>query len=238
MEKLICPDCGNTVDMNMDVCINCGCPKEYFEPDGKSVKCPECGQITISSKDYCPNCGCPMSIIMETNSNEKELSSEEKKRLARERRKQRSSDSIKNEGGVPNDIEDFENEKLRKLANGELHIPIDEPPPKKEKESFVTKVAGVTFENRQQKIENLINNNILYIGARLQLKPEPYNAYDSFAVQVLSSNGVQIGYLPKGTNKVFFQKLQSRVLFDVRVVSIGGGGSNYNYGITIEIKER
>lgn len=237
MEKLICPDCGNIIDRDLDICDNCGCPKKYFKRNIVNLKCPECGEMTLSSEDCCPSCGCPMEIIVAANSVTKELSVKDKKRMAMEKRKRRKNVLIDDRDDLK-DIEDLEKEKLKKLANGELQLSRKEEQPSSKKEAIVLKVAGVTFENRQVTIEKLIKNNIIYVGARLLLKTEHCNAYDSFAVQVFSINGERIGYLPKGSNKQIFNKIENGTKFDVTVIGIGGGSSNYNYGITIEIKEK
>jgi len=52
-----------------------------------------------------------------------------------------------------------------------------------------TRVAGVTFEGRQQLIRNL------KIKDKIQLRREPNNTYDKNAIQVVISNGLSIGYI-------------------------------------------
>lgn len=231
MALVKCPECGNIIDDRLDACNNCGCPKEYFNENKENIKCPECGESVLFGVEICPNCGFPMDEGFE-------LAKEEKKKAVQEKRRQRALTATKNDGCFFNDIERKEQETLERLVKGEIEFDYDEETSKGIEQTFKVKVAGVTFENRQVKIARLIENGILYIGAKLYLKIEPNNKYDSFAVQVLSSNRIQIGYLPRGVNKEYFLKIQQGVQFDVLVVSIGGGESNYKYGITIEIKEQ
>lgn len=65
-------------------------------------------------------------------------------------------------------------------------------------QTFYSRVVGVTFEGRQQVIEEMIE------GQRVVLKPEPQNLYDHNAIAVYccfpEKEGwrlEQIGYLPK-----------------------------------------
>lgn len=237
MEKLKCPECGNIVDASMAVCDKCGCPKVYFEKLIKNLKCPECGEIMLSNQECCPNCGCPMDYIIESNPNESELSTEERKQLAREKRKQRALERNKNNTTIDQSIEDSEKDMLHKLSIGELSRSIEKEQQTRGKKTTVLKVVGVTFENRQSKIINLIKDGMLFTGAKLLLKAEPTNQYDKYAVQVLSVNKVQIGYLPKEINREFSLKLQNGTKYDVIAEEITGGSVNYSYGVTIKIIE-
>lgn len=56
-------------------------------------------------------------------------------------------------------------------------------------------VMGVTFDNRQQHIANLDENDKVY------LLPEPTNKYDTNAIQVLVDEKM-LGYIPKELAKL------------------------------------
>ena len=95
---------------------------------------------------------------------------------------------------------------------------------------FYTKVAGVTFEGRQRYIRSLA------AGQKLQLKAEPNNPYDRYAVGVYTLDGTQIGFIPKGQNQTISNNLlNNRGTYDVSVSSITGGGFGSNYGCNIAI---
>lgn len=68
-------------------------------------------------------------------------------------------------------------------ASSDLYHQIEEA------ESFYTKLAGVTFENRQQLIEQLDR------GCPLVLVREPHNEFDPSAIQVCLKDGSVLGYL-------------------------------------------
>lgn len=233
MAEMRCPECGNIVEDSWAFCKNCGCPKSFFEKIVRNVKCPECGYMVLSNQDCCPNCGCPIDYILKDYNEGSSIA--DKKRIVMGKRKARVEKGHAHDVGIWQDIEDMESDYLKKLASGELKVAIEEY--KTNNSPLITKVAGVTFENRQSKIINLIKDGILFIGAKLYLRTEPTNIYDKYAVQVLSSNKVQIGYLSKEINRDFCIKIQSGTIFDVSVEEITGGSANYSYGITIKVIE-
>lgn len=55
---------------------------------------------------------------------------------------------------------------------------------------IITRVAGVTFDNRQNTIRHL------KIGDTLELRREPENPYDPKAIMVLTQSNELIGYIP------------------------------------------
>ena len=66
----ICPDCGNEVEENADICSNCGCPIQFIKNDPINVStqeemfvCPECGAAVSSTSDCCLTCGCPIDYV-------------------------------------------------------------------------------------------------------------------------------------------------------------------------------
>ncbi|SNT28237.1 HIRAN domain-containing protein [Ekhidna lutea] len=62
---------------------------------------------------------------------------------------------------------------------------------------YETKVVGVSLNNADGSSRQEIIKREVAEDDKLQLEAEPTNPYDSNAVQVLSKNGNQIGYLNK-----------------------------------------
>lgn len=77
---------------------------------------------------------------------------------------------------------------------------------------FNTKVVGVSFENRQELLENL------QVGTRVELLRQKDNEYDSNAIAVVLENQDQIGYLNKH--------------LAARIAPIIDGGQEYNAEIS------
>lgn len=67
--------------------------------------------------------------------------------------------------------------------------------------SFETRVAGVTFENRQEYVKKLC------VGEQVFLRKEVNNPYDSSAIGVYNKNGKKLGYIPKDLAKIYAQYL-------------------------------
>lgn len=58
MERLICEECGRTVDANSSRCSYCGCPIEVKIHTTDTAKvCPKCGKSVDKEMKYCPHCG-------------------------------------------------------------------------------------------------------------------------------------------------------------------------------------
>lgn len=97
---------------------------------------------------------------------------------------------------------------------------------------FNSKLAGVSFDNRQDLIKTLVP------GDTLILKAEPDNEWDSNAVAVYNISNEQLGYIKKDT--------AAKINADVRVGHVkctvsevtGGvdGKENYGVNILIEVK--
>ncbi len=73
-----CPDCGNDIYSDQEICGFCGCPvsatsnsvsvstvpqtqSENTVEEKQELICPECGSVVNAEAEYCPNCGCPKS---------------------------------------------------------------------------------------------------------------------------------------------------------------------------------
>lgn len=48
----------------------------------------------------------------------------------------------------------------------------------------------------------LLNQSALRVGKPLQLRREPNNEYDTYAIEVYTTKGVKLGYVPKQLNQV------------------------------------
>lgn len=99
-----------------------------------------------------------------------------------------------------------------------------------DKEEFYTKVAGVTFEDRQQVVAGL------YEGERLNLLRELNNPYDSNAVKVETAVGVQVGYLNARLAKHVAPLIDCGERYLVFVSQVTGGGEK-NYGANIIVQK-
>ena len=95
---------------------------------------------------------------------------------------------------------------------------------------FYMKVAGVTFNGRQEIIKKL------KIGDKLRFLPEPTNPHDYHAVKVITEDGECIGYVPRERNERIFQNIvYDNILFKISVSAITGG-SDANYGVNIRVE--
>lgn len=94
---------------------------------------------------------------------------------------------------------------------------------------FYLKVAGVTFEGRQQIIAGL------KIGQPLKFVPDPINPYDRSAVKIVTLDNTVIGFVGRDYNAQIFKNLMTHsVEYQVSVSSITGGfGANYGCNIKV-----
>ncbi|WP_051608712.1 HIRAN domain-containing protein [Selenomonas sp. FC4001] len=97
-----------------------------------------------------------------------------------------------------------------------------------EKETIITtKIAGVTYENRQNAVKKL------QIGQDVALVREPNNLYDHNAVAVYCAS-VQLGYLPAGVASQVAPHMDAGYFISGTVMDVYGG-NGYNYGARIKI---
>ncbi len=95
-----------------------------------------------------------------------------------------------------------------------------------------TKVAGVTFNNRQAVVARLVPSETI------QLRREPNNPYDRNAIRVERLNGQQIGYLNRNMAArlaPFFKSQFKPVRGKVHSL-IGAQGDGYSLGVIISFK--
>lgn len=74
-------------------------------------------------------------------------------------------------------------------------------------------VVGITFNNRIKTI------NLLSIGDKLILRREPDNKYDLYAIQVLTQNGQEVGYICREWATIYSYKMLKEMNFDAYLES-------------------
>lgn len=94
---------------------------------------------------------------------------------------------------------------------------------------FYTKVAGVTFENRQRLIRRMS------VGETVSLVRDPYNPHDSNAIKVINSNGDHIGFIPKEIAVTMAGNMDSGITFSATVSNITGMNPGENMGVNLHI---
>src|SRR5437870_2054982 len=104
----------------------------------------------------------------------------------------------------------------------------EEPLGLEEAGAFHTKVAGVTFEGRQETVQ------ALRPGDALMLRREPDNPHDPHAVKVVTASGTQIGYLSARVASRLAPSIDSGTRYAAAVSQITGGGER-SYGVNIYV---
>lgn len=97
--------------------------------------------------------------------------------------------------------------------------------------AFYTKVAGVTFEGRQDLVRTLST------GDTLVLKREPENPYDPHAVKVATAAGAQIGYLSARVAARLAPSIDSGARYAATISQITGGGDRH-YGVNLYLQRQ
>ncbi|MEO6835468.1 MAG: helicase-related protein [Candidatus Tumulicola sp.] len=95
--------------------------------------------------------------------------------------------------------------------------------------TFHTKVAGVSFEGRQDTIEGLS------VGARLELERQPENPYDANAIAVRYGN-LHLGFIKKGIAAHIAPAIDAGARYRARVASLTGGGGEKHRGVNIFVE--
>lgn len=98
------------------------------------------------------------------------------------------------------------------------------------KGEFYTKVAGVTFENRQSIIA------LLQEGDQVKLNREPSNKFDPNAIKVETITGEQVGYLNAEMAKYLAPLLDSGQRYKSLVTNVTGGDDR-NFGLNIIVQK-
>ncbi len=102
-----------------------------------------------------------------------------------------------------------------------------------EAHSFFTKLAGVTFEGRQEVIARLVDDEALI------LRRDPLNEYDPQAVAVYAPRlEAQIGFLNRDLAAVIAPALDEGVEYTVALGSVTGGNEGKSRGVNVEIARK
>lgn len=109
------------------------------------------------------------------------------------------------------------------LGNGALGL--------EEAGAFNTKVAGVTFEGRQDIVRSLSAGDLLV------LRREPENPHDPHAITVSTATGEQIGYLSARVAARLAPSMDSGARYAATVSQITGGGDRH-YGVNIYLQRQ
>jgi len=101
--------------------------------------------------------------------------------------------------------------------------------------AFNTKVAGVTFEGRQQIVRRLAAGDVLV------LERQPDNPVDPHAVRVLTAGGEQIGYLSARVAARLAPSMDSGTRYSASVSQVTGGpgavpGEERSHGVNIYVQ--
>lgn len=101
-----------------------------------------------------------------------------------------------------------------------------------EAESFHTKLAGVTFEDRQALLEGLTP------GDPLRFERQPENPYDSNAIALFDARGSQVGFLNKRLAAALAPAVDSGAEYDVEVADVTGGDAGRSMGVNVRVFRR
>lgn len=94
------------------------------------------------------------------------------------------------------------------------------------------KLSGTSF--RQHVIDAMTGEE------ELVMIPEPENEHDKYAVRVETTDGVMVGWIPKGKNENISKALQQSTEVTIDAFTITGGqtdenGEQMNYGVNVQI---
>ncbi len=95
--------------------------------------------------------------------------------------------------------------------------------------AFYTKVAGVTFEGRQDVVRTLRPSD------PLRLRREPENLHDPHAVKVMTASDIQIGYLSARVASRLAPSMDTGTRYAATVTQITGGGER-SLGVNIYVR--
>jgi len=98
--------------------------------------------------------------------------------------------------------------------------------------SFHTKLAGVTFEGRQERLERLGP------GVPLRLQRQPDNEFDANAVALFDPHGDQVGFFNRRLAAALAPSLDAGVEYDVEVTEVTGGESGQSLGVNVLVSRR
>jgi len=99
-------------------------------------------------------------------------------------------------------------------------------------ESFHTKLAGVSFEGRQEVVARLTP------GTPLRVVRQPDNEFDPNAIAILDPHGDQVGFLNRRLSGVLAKSVDAGVEYDVEVTDVTGGGEGRSLGVNVLLTRR
>jgi single-stranded-DNA-specific exonuclease len=98
--------------------------------------------------------------------------------------------------------------------------------------SFHTKLAGVTFEGRQETLERIA------VGTPLRLVRQPDNPYDANACALFDPHGDQVGFLNRRLAAALAPSVDAGVDYDVEVTDVTGGDGGRSLGVNVLVSRR
>lgn len=98
--------------------------------------------------------------------------------------------------------------------------------------SFHTKLAGVTFEGRQDVLGRLSP------GAPLRLVRQPDNEYDPNACALMDAHGDQVGFFNRRLAAALAPTIDAGVEYDVAVTEVTGGDTGRSLGVNVLVARR
>lgn len=98
--------------------------------------------------------------------------------------------------------------------------------------AFHTKLAGVTFENRQDAISRLVADT------PLRLERQPDNEYDANACALFDPFGEQVGYFNRRLAAALAVYIDAGVEYDVVVADVTGGAAGESLGVNVLVSRQ
>jgi len=97
-----------------------------------------------------------------------------------------------------------------------------------EQKDFITKIVGVTFENRQENIKKI------RAGETILLIREPNNPYDENAIAVKTRSGLSLGHISRESAFELAPRLDRLGhSLEGKVLAVTGGDKGRSYGVNI-----
>lgn len=101
-----------------------------------------------------------------------------------------------------------------------------------------TKVVGVTYKNDDRTSRQAILKRMEKTTRRgdpIELRREPDNPYDKYAIAVYNKDGEQLGYINKETAREYAEYIDTGERVTAEVDKIIGGGLMRSYGCIIDL---
>ncbi len=98
--------------------------------------------------------------------------------------------------------------------------------------SFHTKLAGVTFEGRQDVLARLEP------GSPLRIERQPDNAFDANAIALFEPRGEQVGFFNRRLAAALAPAIDAGVAYDAEVTDVTGGEGDRTLGVNVLVTQR